>query len=133
RHSCYSLATNRDSKTEGSKASHDAQTNMTDVKYQSPTLPRSFFLYQNYPNPFNPATTIRYDLPRQSRVSLRVYTILGQELVNLVDDVQEAGEHSVRFNASNYASGVYFYRLQAADPAKPDRLFAQIRKMLLIK
>ncbi|TLY30395.1 MAG: T9SS type A sorting domain-containing protein [Ignavibacteria bacterium] len=133
RYSFYSLATDNAGNTEGPKGSPDAQTTVTGVKDQKPPLPRSFFLYQNYPNPFNPATTIRYDLPRQSRVSLRVYTILGQEIVNLVDDVQEAGEHSVRFNASNYASGVYFYRLQAADPAKPDRLFAQIRKMLLIK
>jgi hypothetical protein len=77
--------------------------------------PRVFFLEQNYPNPFNPATTIRFALPHRSHVILTVFNTLGQPIANLVNSDVDAGNHEVRFDGSNLASGVYFYRLRAGD------------------
>lgn len=90
------------------------------------SLPKSFALNQNFPNPFNPSTNISFDLPVASRVTLTVYNILGQEVVQLVDDYMEAGSHSVSWNASSVSSGVYFYRITA-------EAFNQTRKMVLLK
>ena len=96
------------------------------------SLPKEFSLDYNYPNPFNPATTIRYKLPERSAVSLKIFNILGREVLTLVNEVQTAGTHSVIFDAKNnkhsysLASGVYFYRLQAGT-------FIQTRKMILLK
>jgi phosphatidylserine/phosphatidylglycerophosphate/cardiolipin synthase-like enzyme len=90
------------------------------------SVPEQFSLSQNYPNPFNPVTRIRYSLPTQSRVSLKVYDILGREVAVLVNESQSAGTYSVQFGAANLASGVYFYRLEAG------RHVAQ-HKMLLLK
>ena len=78
-------------------------------------LPKEFALYQNYPNPFNPTTQIRYDVPKSSHVSLKVYNLLGEELVALVDEEKETGTYSVEFDAVKFATGVYFYRFQAGD------------------
>jgi hypothetical protein len=89
-------------------------------------IPKLFTLNQNYPNPFNPSTTISFSIPQGTRVSLKVYNILGQEVATLVEDYKQAGDYSVQFNASKLASGVYFYRLQAND-------FAQTKKLLLLK
>ncbi len=86
----------------------------------------SFRLAQNYPNPFNPTTTIGYDLPSASQVSLKVYDVVGREVATLVNEAQAAGEHTATFNGANLASGIYFYRLQAGN-------FVQTRKMLLVK
>jgi hypothetical protein len=81
---------------------------------------------QNYPNPFNPTTIIRYQLPTASMVQLEVFDVLGKKVASLVNSAQAAGDYSVTFNASNLASGVYFYRLQAGN-------FVQTKKMLFIK
>ena len=83
-------------------------------------------LAQNYPNPFNPSTTIRYDLPHKSQVSLTVYNTLGQLVSQLVSGEQEAGHNEVRFDGSNLSSGVCFYRLQAGD-------FVSTKRMLIVK
>ena len=80
---------------------------------QTSTPPREYRLYQNYPNPFNPTTTIRYGLPERSHVTLSVFNTLGQRVIVLVHAVEEAGEHSVRFDGTGLASGVYLYRLAA--------------------
>ncbi len=90
------------------------------------SLPTSYALEQNYPNPFNPTTTIRYALPQTGVVSLKVYTIAGQEVATLVNGQQNAGLHEIRFDAGSLASGVYFYRLQAEK-------FTSTRKLLLLK
>lgn len=89
-------------------------------------IPSEFALHQNYPNPFNPATTIMYDLPKISKVSLIVYNLLGQEVARLVDNMQQAGTYKVTFDASRLASGVYFYRLVTQNQTA-------IRKMLMLK
>jgi hypothetical protein len=89
-------------------------------------LPGSFSLHQNYPNPFNPSTTISYSLLKGSYVKLRVFNILGKELTTLADGFQSAGNHSAHFLASNMASGVYFYRLEAEG-------YTAMKQMLLVK
>ncbi len=89
-------------------------------------LPKEYALYQNYPNPFNPSTVIRYDLPKAVRVTLKIYNLLGQEVVALVDEFQAAGRHLTGFDASRVPSGVYFYHLQAGN-------FVDTKKMLVLK
>ncbi|MFQ3598315.1 MAG: S8 family serine peptidase [Chloroherpetonaceae bacterium] len=107
------------------------------VKYQPATTssvgggtisekPSAFKLMQNYPNPFNPATTITYQLAAFSDVKLEVFDVLGRKVATLVNARQTAGAHSVNFNASAFASGVYFYRLQAGS-------FVETKKMMLVK
>jgi|WetSurMetagenome_2_1015567.scaffolds.fasta_scaffold28477_1 hypothetical protein len=89
-------------------------------------IPTEYELSQNYPNPFNPTTTIKYSLPRDSRVSLEVFNIVGEKVAELVNNFQPAGMYTISFNGSNLASGTYFYRLQAGD-------FTQINKLVLLK
>ncbi len=89
-------------------------------------IPARFALSQNYPNPFNPSTVIEYQLPVSSRVSLRVYDVLGREVATLVDQRQNAGYYSVTFNAGKLPSGVYLYRI-AADK------FSAVQKLVLVK
>jgi hypothetical protein len=101
-------------------------TIVTKVASKGNTLPTEFELSQNYPNPFNPSTTIRYGLPQKSQVSLKVFNTLGQLVATLVNGEQEVGYHEVRFDGSNLASGVYFYRLQAGT-------YVETRKLLLLR
>ena len=88
--------------------------------------PVSFSLQQNYPNPFNPSTTIEYSIAKPVRVKLDIYDILGRQVATLVDQAENPGQKSVKFDASRVSTGVYFYRLTAGD-------FAAFRKMLLLK
>jgi photosystem II stability/assembly factor-like uncharacterized protein len=95
------------------------------------SVPSEFVLDQNYPNPFNPSTKIQFEIPTSSHVSLKIYNALGAEVATLVDNVMNAGTHSVEWNGKNrfnatVASGVYFYRLTAEN-------FVQTKKMLMIK
>ena len=89
-------------------------------------IPSVFFLDQNYPNPFNPTTTIKYGLPRDVKVTIEIYNLLGQKVVTLVDADQKAGYYDVKFEAMRFASGVYFYRISAGD-------FRQTKKLLLLR
>ena len=89
-------------------------------------LPLSYGLDQNYPNPFNPTTSIRYQLPQSAHVTLKIYDVSGRLIVTLVDEQRSAGRHTARFDASNLASGLYLYRMQAGE-------FMQTRKLMLIK
>ena len=93
---------------------------------EGPGLPVSFALSQNYPNPFNPSTVIRFELPRAVNVSLKVYNMLGQEVVELMNGLQQAGVHAVRLDARNLASGAYIYRLRTDG-------FEASRKLMLLK
>jgi glucuronoarabinoxylan endo-1,4-beta-xylanase len=92
----------------------------------SASRPADFKLSQNYPNPFNPTTVVNYQLPQTSDVSLRVFDMLGREVMTLVNGRQSAGNYAVNINAAGMASGVYFYRLQAGN-------FTETRKMMLVK
>jgi len=95
-------------------------------------IPLVFRLSQNYPNPFNPVTKINYDLPKDSKVKIVIYDILGREVKRLVNsELKTAGSHIVDFNASNYASGVYFYRIEAEEPN--GNKFVDSKKMVLLK
>ncbi|HKK46412.1 MAG TPA: T9SS type A sorting domain-containing protein [Balneolaceae bacterium] len=89
-------------------------------------LPAQYKLAHNYPNPFNPRTTINYELPEASEVTLEIYNILGRRVATLVDKRQKAGRYTIQFRADYLASGVYLYRLKAGD-------FTKVRKMILIK
>ncbi len=95
--------------------------------------PKQFALDQCYPNPFNPVTTINFQLPTDSRVTLKVYNVLGQLVTTLIDEIQQAGYRSVGWNASSMASGVYYYRFETTNINDPSKSFMQVRKMLLIK
>lgn len=78
---------------------------------KSEDIPKEYLLSQNYPNPFNPITTISYQIPKQSKIILRVIDILGRELEILVSEEKIVGSFSVKFDGSNYSSGIYFYQL----------------------
>jgi photosystem II stability/assembly factor-like uncharacterized protein len=97
------------------------------------SLPRVFVAEQNYPNPFNPMTTLKYDLPEDSKVHLTVTNLLGQVVATLVEDIEPAGNKSVVWNASSFASGLYFYRLEATSLSDPIKTFTQVKKMLLVR
>lgn len=96
--------------------------------------PDEFTLHQNYPNPFNPATTITYQLPRSAAVVLEIYDLSGRRIEKLVDRHQAAGYHTVKWQAAKHSSGVYIYRLQAADPDNhTEQFFHETRKCILVK
>ncbi|MBN2012113.1 T9SS type A sorting domain-containing protein [candidate division KSB1 bacterium] len=88
--------------------------------------PMGYKLSQNYPNPFNPVTNIQYTIPRSSVVSIKVYNLLGMEVATLIDEVKPAGHYQIAFDGSQFAAGVYIYKLQAAG-------FSAARKFLLMK
>jgi hypothetical protein len=102
--------------------------------------PKEFSLFQNYPNPFNPTTTIEFQIPpspfsgkgeRGGFVSLKVYDLLGREIKTLVNEQKSPGIYNTEWNASNFLSGVYFYRLNVHSHG--EQIFSQVKKMLLMK
>lgn len=93
---------------------------------ERPAVPTAYALDQNYPNPFNPTTMIEFALPKTGEVHLKVYDILGRVVTELISDNLSAGYHKIEFNASNLASGIYFYSLKAGD-------FVAVKKLMLIK
>ncbi len=99
---------------------------VSSVPSASNTAPLTFALEQNYPNPFNPATEIRYQTSEVGRVTLKVYDVLGREAATLVNGQKSPGTYTVNFDGSRFASGVYFYRLQAGN-------FVSTKRMVLLK
>ena len=100
--------------------------NVTGIHGAVDNVPAAYALHQNYPNPFNPTTRIEYSVPQNGFASLKVYNVLGQEVSTLFSGIQKAGDHYATFDASHFASGVYFYRLQAGN-------FNTTKKMVLMK
>jgi len=96
------------------------------VKDEKSIQPTAYTLRQNYPNPFNPSTTIEYSIPRESMVSVKIFNILGQEVKTLVNENEAPGNYSIKFNATDLSSGIYFYSLRAGN-------YYQVKKMMLIK
>jgi hypothetical protein len=99
---------------------------LVDIDDAPEILPGSFKLFQNYPNPFNPSTTIRYELPEKSLVTINIYSVLGEEIATLVNEGKDVGSYQVRFDGTGLSSGVYFYRMRARD-------FVETKKLLLLR
>ena len=97
-----------------------------EVEFMGSLAVDNYALEQNYPNPFNPSTTIKYQIPENGMVTLKIFNILGEEVATLVNDFKTTGKYEVKFDASNLASGVYVYRISAGD-------FNASKKMLLLK
>ena len=108
------------------KASIEQLGGVVSVDYPKGEMPQEYKLAQNYPNPFNPSTTIQYSVPEQSMVTITIYDAIGKEIEQLFSGEKSAGTYSVQWNAANYSSGIYFYKLSA------DK-FVQVKKMLLLK
>jgi len=102
------------------------KSRMQQVSYEGGEVIKTYSLDQNYPNPFNPSTIINYQILKGGYVTLKVYDILGREVKTLVDGYKAQGSYDVSFDASNLASGVYFYQLKAGE-------FYSVKKMLLVK
>jgi hypothetical protein len=96
------------------------------IQLEEGEIPKTYNLYENYPNPFNPETKIKFDLPIDNYVMIKVYNILGKEIYTLVNDFKQAGRYLVSFNGSNLSSGIYYYKITAGN-------FEQVKKMILIK
>ena len=96
------------------------------IRENNNNMPDKYSLSQNYPNPFNPVTNIKYQIPKNSFVTLKVYDVMGREVRTLLNEVKASGSYSIDFNASDLSSGVYFYKIQAGE-------FSQTKKMMLIK
>jgi|WetSurMetagenome_2_1015567.scaffolds.fasta_scaffold08508_2 hypothetical protein len=103
-----------------------AKKNFNKVNFTGSEIPATYDLAQNFPNPFNPNTTIRYQIPQNGIVMLKIYDILGAEVATLVNEEKLAGKYEANFNASSLASGVYIYKIQAGS-------FINSKKMILLK
>jgi photosystem II stability/assembly factor-like uncharacterized protein len=99
---------------------------ITSVNSSDSQIISSFELYQNYPNPFNPETKIKFQIPKESNVEIKIYDILGSEIFGLLNERKEAGVHEIKLNAAHLSSGTYFYKIVAGE-------FVQIMKMLVLK
>lgn len=99
---------------------------LTFIAQNSGLVPGNFSLSQNYPNPFNPVTNIKFDIPKAGFVKITVYDLLGREITTLINQQMQPGSYSVDWDATNYPSGVYFYRLESGD-------FSESKRMVLVK
>jgi endoglucanase len=108
-------------------------TSMVSGVIESKSLPSNFSLSQNYPNPFNPSTTIEYQIPKLSHVTIKVYNILGNQIALLVNEIKQAGKYQVSFNPSNLSSGVYFYKMEAVSTGSKEDSYIETKKLILIK
>ncbi len=114
---------------------YDQNDNTLKVWYLNPvsvneqnivTVPEHFSLSQNYPNPFNPSTTIGFNLPKSSHVNISVFNVLGEKVMDIVNEFMNAGSHQKNIDMEKFSSGVYLYKIQSGD-------FVQTRKMTLLK
>jgi hypothetical protein len=103
-----------------------AKANIKQVELTQEIEINSYDLYQNYPNPFNPTTNITYQIPKDGHVSLKIYDVLGKEIITLVEEQKTRGKYTVTFDGSNLASGVYIYRLETGN-------FVSTKKLMLMK
>jgi 6-phosphogluconolactonase (cycloisomerase 2 family) len=99
---------------------------ITGIKNSSSELPINYTLMQNYPNPFNPSTTIQFALPKEGRISIKIFNILGKHIATLLDGFQSAGYHEVTVNMDSFSSGIYFYQMRVGS-------FIETKKMMLMK
>jgi hypothetical protein len=111
--------------------SHNDRTNLSKsyaekINLKDYSTPITYYLSQNYPNPFNPETKIRFSIPNDDHVKIKVYNTLGQRIKTLLNKDLQSGHHVVKFNASDLASGIYYYRIEAGD-------FQDVKKMIMIK
>jgi hypothetical protein len=104
----------------------DFSAALSDAGSSTTVVPKKFSLSQNYPNPFNPSTVINFTLPSNSFVTLKIYNLLGKEVATLVNGTKGMGNYSVEWNASQCASGMYFYKLQAGN-------YTATKKLILLK
>lgn len=103
------------------------------IRSDGPRIPQTFKLEQNFPNPFNPATEFRYRIADFGFVTLKIFDMLGREVATVVNGWYAAGEYRIRFDASSLASGVYWYRLDAAGASAPAKRFSQTRNMVIMR
>ena len=122
----------------GSIRISSANENVHILASSSLNIPKVFALAQNYPNPFNPTTNIQFDVPEPAMVQITVYNVLGERIADLVSGVQNAGYHSLEWNATDnagqqVASGVYFYSIKATSLADVNKTFQSVKKMMLLR
>jgi hypothetical protein len=98
----------------------------TRISNNQTTVPGNYSLSQNYPNPFNPVTKIDFSIPKNGTVTLKIYDLLGKEVVTLINKEMNSGSYTVNFDASKLSSGTYFYKLTSGN-------FSETKKMLMIK
>lgn len=99
---------------------------ITNINYNIVDISDVYYLFQNHPNPFNPSTIIQYELTSRKLVVLKVYDVLGNKIVTLVNEEKQAGKYVVEFSAATLPSGIYFYKLTSGQ-------FTSVKKMILIK
>lgn len=112
---------------------YEFDSNVVSVNEQiEQTIPKQFSISQNYPNPFNPSTTIKYEIPYESNVTIELFNSIGQKISTLIRNTQALGNYKVNWNASNFSSGVYFYRIEAKS-LNNNTSYNRTIKMLLLK
>jgi hypothetical protein len=99
---------------------------ITGIQQISTTVPKDYVLEQNYPNPFNPTTTIKFSIPKEGYVEMKLFDVTGREVATLVSDPFKAGTYEIDFDGTKLSSGVYFYKVVVGD-------FTATKKMVLIK
>jgi hypothetical protein len=99
---------------------------VTAIDHSPLRIPTTYSLDQNYPNPFNPVTMINYQLPMINDVELSIYNLIGQKVATLVNERKQAGNHQVEWDAGDFASGIYYYRIKAGE-------FQDVKKMILLR
>lgn len=104
----------------------DTSYNVTGITFTEGELVKNYALFHNYPNPFNPVTNIKFDIPKKSNVKISIFDVLGKEISVLVNEELSPGTFEVNWDASNFPSGVYFYKIETGD-------YSESKKMVLIK